>query len=151
MRVQYNILIKEQTNEYVVGITEADCKGQHWMICSSNGESELHKRQFGQESIHHWIWLDNSKGDTITYLQCSTNRLFAVPFYTKNGFHNKGNNMNLIPDSIKPKEKYFIKEDQISLMICNHRYFQCKISESSERVNKDQFLEDIKIYKMVLQ
>ena len=40
-------------NEYVVGITEADCKGQHWMICSSNGESELHKRQFGQESIHH--------------------------------------------------------------------------------------------------
>ena len=52
----------------------------------------------------------DSKGDTTIYLQCSTNRSFAVLFYTKNGFHNKGNNMDLIPSSIKPKERYFIKE-----------------------------------------
>ena len=56
----------------------------------------------------------------------------------------KGNNMDLIPNSIKPKVRYFIKEDQISLMICNHGCFQRKIPESSENVNKDQFLKDIK-------
>ena len=49
----------------------------------------------------------DSKGNTTIYLQCSTNRSFAVSFYTKNGFHNKGNNMNLIPDSTKSKEMYY--------------------------------------------
>ena len=79
----------------------------------------------------------DSKSDTNIYLQCSTNRSFSVSFYTKKGFHIKGNNMDLIPNSIKPKARYFIKEDQTSMMICNHGYFQHKIPESSENVNKD--------------
>ena len=85
-----------------------------------------------------------SEKETTIYLQCSTNRAFAVSFYRKNGFYNKGNNMQLIPESIKPKEKYFIQEEQISLMICNHGYFQRKPSPVLNINRDEEYKADLK-------
>ncbi len=45
--------------------------------------------------------------------------------------------MQLIPESIKPKEKYFIQEEQITLMICNHGYFQRKLPPVAI-INRDE-------------
>ena len=95
------------------------------------------------QAIIKYCSIDSEKETTI-YLQCSTNRAFAVSFYRKNGFYNKGNKMQLIPESIKPKEKYFIQEEQISLMICNHGYFQRKLPPVPNINRDEEYKADLK-------
>ena len=77
------------------------------------------------QAIIKYCSIDNTNKTTI-FLQCSTNRGFAVSFYKNNGFTNKPNDIKLIPNEIIPKERYFINEDQISIMICKHGHFERK-------------------------
>ncbi len=52
--------------------------------------------------------------------------------------------MQFIPESIKPKEKYFIQEEQITLMICNHGYFQCKLPPVPIINRDEEYKADLK-------
>ena len=102
-------------------------------ICEKNPAFEsfggtYHRMGFSKlliMSIIKYCFVNNTE-KTNLYLQCSGNSRDAVSFYTNNGFYSNPNDINLIPKWAQPKPEYWVREDQISLMICKHGYFNCK-------------------------